>query len=136
MYIKQILIINYKSCRKLQIALSKDDPNILIGINDCGKSTILSAIGLLLEEKPLFNFVKDDKKKNDISNTKTQIKEYTEFLTSYDLPLLNGYSNENDELSNKCLIFGEFHLYYAISDSICQLQTMRQSLFGRLPDDD
>ena len=57
MYLKQIIIINYKSCQRLHITLSKDDPNILIGINDCGKSTILSAIGLLLEEKPLFNFV-------------------------------------------------------------------------------
>lgn len=48
MWLNQILTINYKSCNNINLTFSKDDPNILIGINDCGKSSILKAIGLLL----------------------------------------------------------------------------------------
>lgn len=110
MYIKRILIVNYKSCQRLHVDLSKDDPNILIGINDCGKSTILSAIGLLLDERPLFNYVKDDKKKNDVSNTKVSYDDYIELLTENDIPIFDGYSNSEGELPNKCLIIGEFQI--------------------------
>lgn len=49
--------------------MEKDNPNILIGINDSGKSSILSAIGLLLDDKQKFNFIQDDKVKKDLSNT-------------------------------------------------------------------
>jgi predicted ATP-dependent endonuclease of OLD family len=49
MYLKKIIIFNYKSCQKIELDLIKDDPLVLIGINDCGKSTILRAIDLLFD---------------------------------------------------------------------------------------
>ena len=69
MYLSDLVVINYRSCRKVHIKLEHDYPNVLIGINDCGKSTVLQAMGLLLNPKAKFNFVSEDKKKSDISNT-------------------------------------------------------------------
>lgn len=69
MILSRIQIINYKSCNNIYLDLEKDNPNILIGINDSGKSSILSAIGLLLDDKQKFNFIQDDKVKKDLSNT-------------------------------------------------------------------
>ena len=54
MILAKLQLINYKSCKNLLIELEKDNPNILIGINDSGKSTILTAIGLLLDDKWIF----------------------------------------------------------------------------------
>ncbi len=89
MYLSEFIIINYRSCRNLHIILDNDYPNILIGINDCGKSSILQAVGLLLTPtKPKFSFASEDKKKNDISNTPLSEKEFSDFLTSKGLPLL------------------------------------------------
>jgi putative ATP-dependent endonuclease of OLD family len=48
MWLQHLLVANYKSLKEIRLTLSKDEPNILIGINDCGKSTLLHAIGLLL----------------------------------------------------------------------------------------
>jgi len=69
MYLSDIIILNYRSCRNLHLRFQPDQPNVLIGINDSGKSTILRAVGLLLETKPKFNFLTEDKQKNDVSNT-------------------------------------------------------------------
>lgn len=107
MYIKRLLIINYKSCKGINIDLSKDDPNILIGINDCGKSTILKSIGLLLEENPKFNFIKDDKKKNDISNTPLNLTELNGLLGECDLPF---FYEGDDYIENRCLIIACFQI--------------------------
>ena len=86
MWLNQILTINYKSCNNINLTFSKDDPNILIGINDCGKSSILKAVGLLLSPKPIFNFPSDDKKKSDLSNSRIEIADFTAILTSLSLP--------------------------------------------------
>ena len=68
MILSRLQIINYKSCNNIYLELEKDIPNILIGINDSGKSSILNAIGLLLDDKLKFNFIQDDKAKKDLSN--------------------------------------------------------------------
>src|SRR5690606_11060650 len=86
MWLNQILTINYKSCNNINLTFSKDDPNILIGINDCGKSSILKAIGLLLSPRPVFNFPSDDKRKSDLSNSRIEIADFTAILTSLSLP--------------------------------------------------
>ena len=101
MYLEELLIVNYRSCNLLHINLTKDDPNILIGINDCGKSTILKATENLLSVKPSFNFIKDDKKKNDFSNTKIEKHILCQKLKELNLPLLQYDDNE-------CIILGKF----------------------------
>ena len=101
MYLNKIIVINYKSCQKIDIKLNKDEPSIFIGINDCGKSTLLRAIDLLLDGKSIFNFLKADKAKNDISNTRMPKKEFEELLSTYNLPALNYDEKE-------AIIIGEF----------------------------
>jgi putative ATP-dependent endonuclease of OLD family len=88
MYLSEFIIVNYRSCRSLHIKLDNDYPNVLIGINDCGKSSVLQAIGLLLMAKPKFYFANEDKKKNDISNTPLSEKEFADFLDFHKLPHL------------------------------------------------
>jgi predicted ATP-dependent endonuclease of OLD family len=85
MYLSDLVIINYRSCRNVHLTLDHDYPNVLIGINDCGKSTILQAIGLLLNPKAKFNFVSEDKKKSDISNTPISEQELNDFLNELNL---------------------------------------------------
>ncbi|MFV2016266.1 MAG: AAA family ATPase, partial [Candidatus Heimdallarchaeota archaeon] len=69
MYLEKLIILNYQSCQKVELELYKDEPTILIGINDSGKSIILKSIDLLFDGKTKFNFIKEDKVRSDISNT-------------------------------------------------------------------
>jgi predicted ATP-dependent endonuclease of OLD family len=103
MILSRIQIINYKSCNNCLLNLEKDNPNILIGINDSGKSTILNAIGLLLDEKQKFNFLKDDKVKKDLSNTLTTEEEFEQTFAELGVPSLP-YSD------SCCYVIGELHL--------------------------
>lgn len=101
MILSKIQVINFKSCTNVLLNLEKDNPNILIGVNDCGKSTILHAIGLLLDEKTKFNFIQDDKVKKDLSNTPISEDSFNAAFESLNVSPLP-YS------SSKCYIIGEF----------------------------
>lgn len=103
MYILKILIVNYRSCSLVELDFDKNDPNVLIGINDCGKSTILKAIETLISTKPVFNFVKDDKKKNDLSNTRASPEAVEALFKKLNLPLFP----YNDKT---CLLIGKFFI--------------------------
>lgn len=103
MWLNQILIFNYKSCQHVNLSFSKDDPNILIGINDCGKSTVLKAIGLLLLPKPNFSFPTDDKRKNDLSNAKISKSDFDSSINSLSLPPV-------DYDATQTIIIGKFIL--------------------------
>lgn len=86
MYLSEFISLNYRSCKNIHIKLDNDYPNVFIGINDCGKSSVLQAIGLLLNAKIKFFFANEDKKKNDISNTPLSEQELSDFLHSIGLP--------------------------------------------------
>jgi putative ATP-dependent endonuclease of OLD family len=103
MILSRIQIINYKSCNNTLLSLEKDIPNILIGINDSGKSSVLSAIGLLLDEKQKFNFLKDDKVKKDLSNTLITKEIFIQTFENFGIPALP-YSNTS------CYVIGELVL--------------------------
>lgn len=103
MYLKKLIILNYRSCNEIAFDFSKDAPNVFIGINDCGKSTILKAIETLLSTKPNFNFPQDDKKKNDFSNTRATVESVKTRLEE------NGVKNL-EYSTNKCYILGKFQL--------------------------
>ncbi|MES2515855.1 MAG: AAA family ATPase, partial [Bacteroidota bacterium] len=83
--------------------LEKDNPNILIGINDSGKSSILNAIGLLLDEKQKFNFIQEDKAKKDLSNTLISPDIFMQIFENLGIPVLN-YSETS------CYVIGELTL--------------------------
>ena len=50
MNLEEVIIINYKSCNLVDFKLKSDNPNIFIGVNDCGKSTILKGVELLFNK--------------------------------------------------------------------------------------
>lgn len=87
MFLTKLIIINNKSCRKVILEPSKNEPEILIGINDCGKSTILKSLDLFFDEKKKFNFIKEDQQKNDLSNSPLNNLEINKVLEE------NGYPN-------------------------------------------
>lgn len=86
MHIEKLGIINFRSCQNLVIELTNTVPNIFIGINDCGKSTILKALDLLLGEKPKFNAVSEGQNRNDVSNTQIEQAEFEKVFTEFDIP--------------------------------------------------
>lgn len=100
MHLEQIYIYNYRSCRNLSVSLDRDNPNIFIGLNDSGKSTILHAINHLLGAKFKFNHLSGGSNKNDISNSPLTMSEINSELLELGLPEI--------ELSeNFCLIVGK-----------------------------
>lgn len=101
MFLSELIIVNYKSCRLLEVPFFKDEPTIFIGINDSGKSTILNAIGLLLQASPSFSFTKENRAKEDISNTKCSSADFIALLEKKQLPPLEYTERE-------CLIIGKF----------------------------
>ena len=124
MYLEYVQIFNYCSLKNNFISLRKDDPNIFIGINDCGKTTILKAIDLLLNEKSKFNFLSDLHVKSDISNSRIDANIFNQFFTSRNLPLLeyNGHQTviiakfiiEPDEITEEMQADVSNHLLWSI----------------------
>lgn len=100
MYLEKIILINYQSCKIVELDILKDDPTVLIGINDSGKSTILKAIDILFEGKTQFNFYKAEKIKNDISNTRIHVTDCEVVFEKNNIPL--PYYNER-----QCFIIGK-----------------------------
>ncbi|WP_343689417.1 AAA family ATPase [Chitinophaga sp.] len=88
MHLTKLIILNYRSCQNVQINFNDRQPNILIGINDSGKSSILKAADLLFNDKPLFNFIKDNSAKNDLSNTTLTPEQFTQVIEQNGLPNL------------------------------------------------
>ena len=102
MYLSTLILINYRSCKFIDVQFSRDEPNVFIGVNDCGKSTLLKGIGLLLDERPSFNFGKDNSKR-DISNSPLKKEILNERLTELSLPQIP--YNENE-----VIVIGKFTL--------------------------
>ncbi len=97
MKLAKLAIINYKSCKTVEVSLFADAPTVLIGKNDCGKSTVLHAIGLLLNDKPKAPAI------SDFSNTRCTEAEYQILFTTLGLPVLE--YREQD-----CVVIGQFHI--------------------------
>lgn len=87
MYLSKLLIINYRSCKYVELDLLKDEPNVLIGINDCGKTTLLKGVELLLADKPQIFCVKDAAKKKDLSNSPLSPEEFTAKIVALGIPI-------------------------------------------------
>lgn len=101
MYLKRLGIINYKSCQKILMDLSRDKPTTFIGINDSGKSAILKSVGLLLEPKTSFNVSSEARFTSDVSNTPINEVDHKTFFSAFRLPVF-AYDPGNT------LIIGEF----------------------------
>ncbi|WP_113662368.1 ATP-dependent nuclease [Pedobacter nanyangensis] len=89
MHIENIIIFNYRSCKFLDLELSKENPNVFIGLNDSGKSTVLQAFDLLLGNKPKYSSYGEGSYKSDLSNSLASIKQLNATLSSKNLPLFD-----------------------------------------------
>ena len=103
MYLKKLVIVNYKSCKNLTLDLTEDLPNTFIGKTDAGKSTILCAIGFLLDDKSHPNLVKEGQLSSDLSTTPITEQEYKTLFNKLGLPLFN------DEYKDSIIIIGIFN---------------------------
>jgi len=108
MYIENIIILNYRSCKILNLELSNDSPNVFIGLNDSGKSTVLQALDLLLGTKPKFSSYGEGSNKSDISNSLVSIEKLNQILENKDLPLFD-FGNDSTLIIGK-LIYDEKEL--------------------------
>ncbi|PLK44772.1 ATP-dependent endonuclease [Emticicia sp. TH156] len=104
MILEKLLVINYRSCRKIKIEFKAQQPNILIGVNDCGKSTILKAAELLFNDKAIFSFSKDNSARRDFSNSPLEINEFENFIAQEGLPSLE-YNG------NQCYVLGKLNIH-------------------------
>ena len=86
MYIEELIITNYKSCQFVDVKLSETIPNIFIGLNDSGKSTILNSLNLLLGDRIKYNYADEGNNKKDLSNSIFNLASLNGFLESKNLP--------------------------------------------------
>lgn len=106
MHIENIIIFNYRSCKFLDLELSKENPNVFIGLNDSGKSTVLQAFDLLLGNKPKYSSYGEGSYKSDLSNSLASIEQLNVTLASKDLPLF-GFTDNNSTLIIGKLVYSD-----------------------------
>ncbi len=94
MTLEEIIIINYRSCKLLSIDLKEQIPNVFIGLNDCGKSSILLALDLLLGKNPTYNTNSEGSNKSDLSNSCVASESLEDLLNQKGLPTFNYNGNE------------------------------------------
>lgn len=87
MHIEKLGIVNFRSCQDLVIDFNHSVPNVFIGINDCGKSTILKALELLLGDKSKYNAIAEGQNRSDLSNTPASKEAFDNVFKSFDLPV-------------------------------------------------
>ena len=95
MYLKKLAIVNYRSCQKVILNFESDQPNTLIGKADAGKSSILRAIELLLNEKSYPDLLREGFQTSDISNNSATQTDLDEILSNLDLPPIGFQMNES-----------------------------------------
>ncbi|MGR7813793.1 AAA family ATPase [Lacinutrix undariae] len=101
MHLEEVIIFNYRSCKTVVSNLFENSPNIFIGLNDCGKSTILQSIDLLLGSKPEYNSLGEGNYKSDLSNSPEKTEKLNSILIDKNLPI---FSDDN----NATFIIGKF----------------------------
>ncbi|MHB8871215.1 MAG: AAA family ATPase [Candidatus Doudnabacteria bacterium] len=92
MFLSKFIILNNKSCKNINLAQSKTEPEVLIGINDCGKSTILKSLDVFFDEKKSLNFLREDQQKSDFSNSPLNEEEFNQILSDNIYPSFQKYS--------------------------------------------
>ena len=137
MYFKKIIIINYRSCKDLVLDLDSDTPNTFIGKTDAGKTTILRAIGLLLDEKLSPVLLKEGQETCDVSTTEISIERYKEVFDKLSVPvfeedirgsivIMGVFGKEKDDFSENFDQLSSDHIKWVIesdnSDELCLLR--------------
>ena len=130
MFLTKLLILNNKSCRNIGLVPSKTQPEVMIGINDCGKSTILKSLDIFFDEKKNLSFLREDQQKSDLSNSPLSVEDFNQILVNNSYPPFLEYKGDvigilcEFELEVSDMFNTEFqdnaknlHLKWAIGDS-------------------
>ena len=96
MLLSNVLCFNYKSLKNINYSASFEMPAVFIGENDCGKTSALKALGLILNPKSSVSFPNDKSQKDDLSHTPSSLNEINDELQKYGAPILE-LSDENNE---------------------------------------
>lgn len=111
MLLDEIIIVNYKSCKLVDFKLKANNPNIFIGLNDSGKSTVLKGIELLFN-KINCSFNQEGNNKSDLSNSALNNDEFNSLFQDRNLPLLESYDSESIYVIGKLKITeDELYIY-------------------------
>ncbi len=130
MFLSKIIILNNKSCKNISLLPSKIEPEVFIGINDCGKSTLLKSLDVFFDEKKNLLFRQEDKEKSDFSNSPLDKETFNQILEEQDYPAFEKYSGniigilcefEVEKTDKGDIAFQEnvknLHLKWAVGDS-------------------
>ena len=88
MILQEVFAFNYKSCKCINIELKNNKPSLLIGENDCGKTTALNSIRFLLEHSSKINLPNDKSEKDDLSHTSLTNSDINLKLRDLNIPAL------------------------------------------------
>ncbi|HGM5962286.1 MULTISPECIES: AAA family ATPase [Serratia] len=94
MLIDEVISLNYKSCNVCDLSVKNERPNILIGENDCGKTSMLFSMRFLLDSSSTINFPNSKSEKNDVSHTVKDTDFINSFLNSKGIPNLFDVGDE------------------------------------------
>ncbi|HGM7049415.1 AAA family ATPase [Serratia marcescens] len=94
MLIDEVISLNYKSCNVCDLSVKNERPNILIGENDCGKTSMLFSMRFLLDSSSTINFPNSKSEKNDVSHTVKDTAFINSFLNSKGIPNLFDVGDE------------------------------------------
>lgn len=109
MLLNEVITFNYKSAQKTILSVKHNSPSILIGENDCGKTTTLNSVRLLLDSTYNVSLPNNKSDKNDLSHTTLSINQVNNFLDSLSLPeLFETDTSENDARYIVCI--GKFQV--------------------------
>ena len=100
--INHLEIEGFRCIDSLTITLSGSEPNIIIGPNNSGKTTLLDALGLCLQSPKFFRYQLDDNDfnvKDGKSAESFEIRAYFSKTNGNDLPLVRGGVGDPVEVS-------------------------------------
>ncbi|QIA63561.1 AAA family ATPase [Vibrio astriarenae] len=120
MILNRLININYKSARYTEIEIQNNTPTVLIGENDCGKTTSLQSIKFLLDPKFKINVPNSQSEKSDLCHTSLSDLEINSHLKELRLPSIC----EDSISRNSVLILGKFAIegFEFDADSDCSSQ--------------
>ncbi|MGR6830862.1 ATP-dependent nuclease [Aliivibrio wodanis] len=108
MLLKEVITINYKSAQNTALEINISSPTILIGENDCGKTTSLNSTRMLLDHSFSACIPNDKSEKNDLSHTALTKSEINAHLREQGLPHL--FVESDDEQNKFIVCMGKFQI--------------------------
>lgn len=109
MLLSEVITINYKSAQQTALKIKTNSPTILIGENDCGKTTSLNSTRLLLDSSFSASIPNDKTEKNDLSHTALTKLEINTLLSEEGLPQL--FSSIEEDVQQKFIVcVGKFQI--------------------------